>query len=98
MALFLNASKTSHIASWRFEASNLLRLISRRIEARVSDYGVSISAPPSTITFTSVRGSLGSPLVVMEFGCTMKRHGIISIAVLASVTAGHRDGGESMRG
>ena len=89
MALFLNAAKTSHSALWRFEASNLLRSISRRIEVSVSDYGVSISAPPSTIMFASMRGSLRSPLVVVAFGCTMKKHGIIIIAVLVSVTAGH---------
>ena len=61
MALFLNAAKTSRSASSRSEASNLLRLIGRRIEALVSDYGVSISASPSAITFPSVRVSLGSP-------------------------------------
>jgi hypothetical protein len=96
--MFLNAAKTSHSASWRFEASNLLRLISRQMEVSVSDYGVSISALPSTITFPSMRGSLGSPLVVVAFGCTMKKHGIIIISVLVLAMAGHRDGGKSTRG
>ena len=71
-------------------ASNLLRLIGRRIEARVSDYGVSISALPSTIIFASMLGSLGLPSAVTALGHAMGRHGII--------TAGHRDGSESMWG
>ena len=71
-------------------ASNLLRLIGRRIEARASDYGVSISASPSTIIFASMLGSLGLPSAVTALGRAMGRHGII--------TAGHRDGSESMWG
>jgi hypothetical protein len=97
MALFLNAAETSHNASPRSEASDLLRSIGRRIEARVSDYGVFILASPSTIAFASVWGSLGSQSVVGTFGRAMERHGIIIIAASASATAGHRDGGESTR-
>ena len=37
LALFLKTAETSHNSSLRSEASNLLRLIGRRIEARVSD-------------------------------------------------------------
>jgi len=98
MALFLNTAEMSHSASSRSEASDLLRSIGRRIEARVSDYGVFISALPSRIASVSVSGSLGSPSVVTAFGCAMERNRIIVADASASATAGHRDGGESTRG
>jgi hypothetical protein len=98
MALFLNAAEMPHSASSRSEASDLLQLIVRRIEARVSDYGVFVLASPSTIAFVSVWGSLGSQSAVAASGRAMERHGIIVVAASASATAGHRDGGESTRG
>ena len=63
-------------------------MIGRHIEGCVSDYGVSISALPSTITFASVRGSLGLPSAVAAFGRTLGRHRIIVVAALASATEG----------
>ena len=101
MALFLNAAETSRSASSRSEASDLLRSIDRRIEASVSDYGVSISASPSAIAFASARGVLGSPSAVAAFGRAMARHGIVVVDASASAypaTAGHRNGDDSMRG
>jgi hypothetical protein len=89
MALFLNAAETSHSALLRSEASDLLRSTGRRIEARVSDYGIFILALPSTIAFTSVWGLLGSQSVVASFGRAMERHRIIVVAASASATAGH---------
>ena len=65
---------------------------------RMSDYGVSILASPSTITSASVRGSLGLPSAVAAFGHVMGRHGIIVVAAFASAIAGHRYGGESKQG
>ena len=56
----------------------------------MSDYGVFISASPSTIVFASARGLLGSPSAVAAFGHAMERHGIIVNAVSASAAAGHR--------
>ncbi len=94
MALILNAAKTSHSASLGSEASNLLQLIGRRIEARMPDYGVSILASPSMITFASVRGSLGLLPAVAAFGRAMGKQGIIIVATLGSAMAGHQDGGK----
>jgi len=85
-------------SSSRSEASNLLQSIGRQIKAPVSDYGVSISASPSTISFTSVRSSLGSMSVVAAFGRAMGRHEIIFVASSALATAGHRDSGKLTRG
>ena len=98
MTLFLNTAETPHNALSRSEASDLLRSIDRRIEARVSEYGIFILASPLTIAFASMWGSLGSQSAVAAFGCAMERHGIIVVAASALATAGHQDGGESTRG
>jgi hypothetical protein len=98
MTLFLNTAETPHNALSRSEASDLLRSIDRRIEARVSEYGIFILASPLTIAFASMWGSLGSQSAVAAFGRAMERHGIIVVAASALATAGHQDGGESTRG
>ncbi len=89
MALFLNAAETLHSASSRSEVSDLLQSIGRRIEARMSNYGVFILASPLTIAFVSVWGSLGSPSAVAAFGPAMERHRIIIVAASASAMVGH---------
>ena len=87
MALFLSATETSHNASLRSEASNLLRLTSRRIEAGVSDY-VFFLGIASTIAYVFMWGLLGSQSAVAAFGRTMEKHR----------TAGHQDGSELTQG
>jgi hypothetical protein len=71
----------------------LLRLICKRIQAYVLDYGTSVLSSPSGAVFASGWEVLGTLEAVAAFGRAMVRHGIVIVANKAG-PAGADDGEE----